>query len=142
MTGHHHVLHHHRRIALAIVLLALLARLLIPTGFMPVVQDGRLVMALCAGQGPAPMLHAAMPGMDHAAASSGYPADHEGSEHMKDGPCAFAGVSLAATAAADPVLLALAILFVVTTVFRWPQSSPTIEIRFRWPPRTGPPLRV
>lgn len=140
MTGWRHLLHQRRALALALVLVALLARMLIPTGYMPVVQDGRFVMALCPGQGAMPMAHAAMAGMDHAGARGDHPADHHGSEAMKDGVCAFAAVALAAAATVDPALLALAILFIVATVFRRAQPPLAAPLRFDWPPRTGPPL--
>jgi hypothetical protein len=141
MTGWRHILQQRRTLALALVLVALLARMLIPTGYMPVVEDGRFVMALCPGQGPMPMSHGAMAGMDHASATMEHPGDHDRSGHMKDGPpCAFAGVALAATAMVDPVLLALAIVFIVRAVFRRPQPPLAAPLRFGWPPRTGPPL--
>jgi Na+/H+-translocating membrane pyrophosphatase len=140
MTGWRHLLHRRRTLALALVLVALLARMLIPTGYMPVVQDGRFVMALCPGQGAMPMAHAAMAGMDHARAQAHRPADHHGSEAMKDGVCAFAGAALAATATVDQTLLALAILFIVATMFRRPQPPLAAPLRYDWPPRTGPPL--
>ena len=142
MTGCRLALHQHRTIALAIVLLALLARMLIPIGYMPVAQNDGIVMALCPDQGAMPMAHTAMAGMDHAQAMTGHATDHDPSGHMKSGPCAFAGLALTATAAADPSLLALAILFVVTMLFRRPQPTRASDPLFLRPPRTGPPLHA
>ncbi|MEG8045663.1 hypothetical protein QP175_05240 [Sphingomonas aerolata] len=51
-----------------------------------------------------------MPGMTH---------DPDKTQHaVREMPCAFSGLTTAGLAAADPVLLALAIAFVVATVFR------------------------
>ncbi|WP_242146400.1 DUF2946 family protein [Sphingomonas sp. BAUL-RG-20F-R05-02] len=133
MTGYRLALHQQRTLALVLVVVALLARMLIPTGYMPVVQGSSFVMVLCPGQGAMPMAHATMPGMDHAG-------DHHDPKPMADGICGFAGVAMAATSVTDPIVLALAILFIVATVFRRPPPPLVAPMRFGWPPRTGPPL--
>jgi len=70
-----------RGIFAVIVLLVLAMRVLAPAGFMPVASDGKLVVQLCTGTGPATMVldirkDAPAPGEKHKAA---------------DAPCAFAG---------------------------------------------------
>jgi hypothetical protein len=127
--------------AIAIIVTALLTRMMIPTGYMPMIDHGHLVITLCAEQNPGmtqmpAMSH--MAGMEHATGHSG---DHGMPDHDKNGSCGFSGLSLASLAAADPVLLALAILFIVATVFRRPRSPSLATARFLWPPRTGPPAQ-
>ncbi len=138
MTPLRRLLRDHPALAAWLVVVALAMKILVPGGFMPVVANGVLTIQLCAGAGPvsaatpAPV-HAAMPGMTH---------DPDKTQHAgREMPCAFSGLTTAGLAAADPVLLALAIAFVVATVFR---VAPPVVARapeFLRPPLRGPPVR-
>lgn len=130
---------------MAVIVAALLTRMVVPTGYMPMIENGHIVIALCAEQNPglsampdmADMPH--MHGMSHATGHSGAPAMPD---HDKNGACGFGGLSLASLAAIDPILLALSILLIVASVFRRPQTALVTAPRFLWPPRTGPPVRA
>lgn len=125
--------------------MALLTRMAIPTGYMPMVENGHLVITLCAEQNPGTAGMSAMPGMANMAGMHGDMGHSKGRgmpDHDKNGSCGFGGLSLASLAAVDPVLLALALLFIVATVFRRPASPRTAAARFLWPPITGPPASI
>ncbi|MEO8723939.1 MAG: hypothetical protein ABI395_10540 [Sphingobium sp.] len=79
----------HRHFALALVVLALFARLVVPTGFMPQATSHGMVITMCTGQGA---VNITLPGE---------PLHHKASADM---PCAFAA-GLGTIAA--PVLAAL-----------------------------------
>jgi hypothetical protein len=129
----------HARLLLALFAVAMLARALVPSGWMPVATADGLRFVPCSGTGPiapqakAPMHHA-MPGMAHGM-------DHKDADHGTSGidhPCAFAGVTPAVDSPA--LALALPLAFVAT---------PPVPVRVLVgigrglaappPPQTGPP---
>ena len=113
---------------------ALVMKVLVPAGFMPVVSAGRVTIEICAGTAPAPMSMAttmSMPGMAHHADKSG----HQGREM----PCAFSGLTAPSLAAADPLLLAIAIAFIVALVFRVRAAIPVAARAYLRPHLRGPP---
>jgi len=115
---------------------ALAVRLLVPTGFMPVMVDGAVTLQLCAGVMPAEPVHA-MPGMVGAAHDAGHhPADHGSDEPRAEMPCSFAGVGAATLGSAPPLLLAASLAFVFLAVLRL--TAPLLAPR----PRLRPPLRA
>jgi hypothetical protein len=119
----------HRALAAGLVLAALLMKFLVPGGFMPVASNGTITIALCGGQGPQMM---AMPGMAGRHGERDSPAKSEM-------PCGFSGLSAPSLAAADPIILALAIVFIIATVFRVAAASNALRPVFLRPPATGPP---
>jgi hypothetical protein len=116
-----------RLLAAAIVALALFVKILVPTGFMIGSETGTVTIELCSGTGPMKMTMV-MPGMEH----HQHKPDHQG----KEMPCAFSGLTAPALAAADSVLLAIALIFIVETTFRLEIFSVV-----RAPDRLRPPLR-
>ena len=121
----------HRRFALAIVMVAMLMRLLLPTGFMPDVAGGTLRIVLCTGHAPAAMAMA----MHH-----GGGGQKHGDTAKHDMPCPFSSASGHGLAAADPIQLAIAIAFVMLLCLRpvaIPRASAAPRLR---PPLRGPPL--
>ncbi|VXD02574.1 conserved hypothetical protein [Sphingomonas sp. T1] len=138
MTPLRRLLRDHPALAAWLVVVALAMKILVPGGFMPVVANGVLTIQLCAGAGPVSAatpvpVHAAMPGMTH---------DPDKTQHAgREMPCAFSGLTTAGLAAADPVLLALAIAFVVATVFRAATPVVARAPEFLRPPLRGPPVR-
>ncbi len=135
----------HNALAALVIAVALLMRAVVPAGFMPMLVEGRVVIALCSGFGPVPPVMAApaMAGMDHGAAMG---ADH-GAHDRKDGgqhdnkpqPCAFSGLSAPSLSGADPVVLAIAIAFALTLGLRIVVALPARRAVRLWPPLRGPP---
>lgn len=121
----------HRRLAGLLLALALLAKIMIPGGFMPVVTSDGLVLELCSGmeRTQAPM---AMPGMagDH----------HDQKGDKAESPCSFAGLTAPVIAGADPALLAIAVLFIVA-LGRVAERRVVLPYRHALrPPLRGPPV--
>jgi hypothetical protein len=122
------------RLLLVLFACAMLARALVPSGWMPVATAQGLRIVPCSGTGPmiarpSPMAHA-MPGMHHEDAGHGTTAvDH---------PCAFAGV----TPGVDSPALAIAPPPAFTRAV--PSPTRTLVSVGRGlaappPPQTGPP---
>jgi hypothetical protein len=132
MTALRHSLRDHRHIAAAIIALALLMRVLLPTGFMPEVSGGQITIALCTGHGPAAMAMA-VPGTG----------DHKPGQPAKpDMPCPFSSASAQSLAGADPMLLAIAIAFVIALALRPIVLARIADAPHLRPPLRGPPLTV
>ena len=129
MTGLRQYLLRHRAVAAWLVALALLMKMLVPGGYMLDTSASSLTVELCSGYGPMTM---PMPGMAH---HGGDKSDHGKAEQ----PCAFSGLSAPSLAAADPILLALSIAFIVATAFRASVPSLARMPAFLRPPPTGPP---
>lgn len=113
----------------ALLALALAMKLLVPGGFMPAVSGGTIVIRLCSGTGPMAM---AMPGLADDERGEGHPGKAEQ-------PCAFGGLAAPALGAIDPVLLAVAIAFILALALH--PVAPRIAglaVRLR-PPLRGPP---
>jgi hypothetical protein len=117
------------RLAIAILALALLMKLVVPAGFMPILSNGQIVVSLCSGTGPTKMVMI-VPVLGHKPDGGG---EHSGKAEQ---PCAFAGLSMSLLAAADPILLAAAILFVLALGMR-----PLLLLTATAPPYLRPPLR-
>lgn len=122
----------HPLLAVAIGLAALALRLAVPAGYMPVMNGGGLVLALCSNSGPA----AASEASHHSELGS-----HEDPGAPKaDSSCAFADLSLPVIGGAGAVQLAAALLFVIAAgLFFAAPLPPRSALRLR-PPLRGPPL--
>lgn len=116
-----------RHAALWLIAAALLARALIPAGYMIDTSGGGLAVTLCSGTGPMTM---AMP------IPAGHGDGHDADRHKAEPPCVFASLVAPALASADPILLALAIAYIVAAFARTVRA-PRVEPR----PRLRPPLR-
>lgn len=133
----------HRPFALWLVLMVLAVKLLVPAGFMVGVVDGRVGLQICSGFGPV----VAAPMMAHHAMATGTMSEHADGGHGKadghsavDMPCPFAALAHGVAMPVDPLLLAMALAFVmalgVAAVRRAvPRSQPFLR-----PPLRGPPL--
>ncbi|WP_353464507.1 DUF2946 family protein [Sphingomonas faeni] len=124
----------HRQLAAWVVACALVMKILVPAGFMPVVSGGGVTIEICGGKAPAqtvvaPMM--AMPGMAHHSGKS----DHQ----EREMPCAFSGLTAPSLAAVDPVLLAIAIAFIVGLVRHVRIAVPIAAQAYLRPPLRGPP---
>lgn len=112
--------------------LVLLLKVAVPSGYMLDTSGGSVGIVACSGMGP--MTIATMPAMaDHTHGT------HKGADKTEL-PCAFAGLNAASLAAADPLLLALALAFVVTLLFRRTAPSVLATALHLRPPLRGPPL--
>lgn len=114
----------------------LLLKLLVPFGYMPVASGGGLAIVLCPGVVEA-VEQPAMAGMHHGSAERD---GVGGSGHAKaDMPCAFAGLGAPALAAADAVLLAGAIVFIILRATRARITAPPATRTRLRPPLRAPP---
>ena len=137
LRGH---VHRHRWLAAALIIMTLLITILVPAGYMPSMVDGAFVMRPCDGQrAPNPMADMVMPSGDHAHADRPDHHDGDGSPDRFNTPCVFSSLSTPALSPVDPLLLAIAIAFIIATVFR---AAPTRIFRhslYLRPPSQGPP---
>lgn len=137
LRGH---VHRHRWLAAALIIMTLLITILVPTGYMPGMVDRAFVMRPCDGQrAPNPMADMVMPSGDHAHADRPDHHDGDGSPDRFNTPCVFSSLSIPALAATDSILLAIAVAFIIATVFR--VAPPRIVHRnlYLRPPSQGPP---
>ena len=104
-------------------------KLVAPAGFMPVVSGGSITIALCSGNGLEKIVMALPGAADHGDKGSG----------KTDMPCGFAGHAPSAMSLADPILIALAILFILATAFRLPAVMALARRAFLRPHLRGPP---
>lgn len=129
VTALRQFLRSHARLAAIIVAVALAVRILVPAGFMPMMESGSLTIALCNGTGPATM-EIAIPGLKH----------QGGDPHRMQGRCAFSDLAVPALPGADPIQLAAAIAFLLlAAVFAVPAFDLRRARQLR-PPLRGPPL--
>lgn len=118
----------------ALMALVLAMKLLVPGGFMPTFSNGQIVITLCSGTETMKTVMT-MPGMEH-----GKPSD---SQHGKvEQPCAFSGLSAPSMGAIDPVLLALAVVFIMSVALRPVVRGTAVARQFLRPPLRGPPASL
>ncbi|MET3723539.1 DUF2946 family protein [Sphingomonas trueperi] len=125
----------HRLLCGWLIAAALLMKAVLPAGFMPMQSGDTIVLGFCSGYGPTPMamsMPMAMPMKEHPSA----PDEHQPKAEM---PCAFAGLAMAGLPAVDPMLLALAIAFVLERATRTATILPRIVRVYLRPPLRGPP---
>jgi hypothetical protein len=124
----------HRRWLLAFVVLALAARMLVPSGWMPSFADGRTTITLCTGAG---MVEAWV--------------DEDGAIHKEkptgssthDQPCAFAGLGAVADTPNVPALAQPAILAVAASrPFDATNVAVGLGLAAPPPPAIGPPTLI
>jgi hypothetical protein len=115
-------------LALLLLAAALMARAMVPTGFMPVVSGGSIALELCPGAQP--VLAAPMSGrMDHR--------HHGGKTEM---PCPFGALSMAANIAGDSVLPAAVPPFVLPAGAAIRATTPARAVLRLRPPSRAPPF--
>lgn len=119
-----------RLIATAFLVLALLVKLVVPAGFMPVIDNGRIVISICSGTGPMAL---SIPDLGHG------PSDSHGKSEQ---PCLFSGLSASSLAATDPVVLAAAILFILALGLLPARTPAAMAPAYLRPPTRGPPGRA
>lgn len=129
MSALRHFLFQHRLLALGVVLAALALKLVVPAGFM-LANDTRVLTIRVCEESSASQVERqiAIPvAGDHGGAAG---------KQAKDS-CPFAGHAAPALAGAHPILLALALAFVLALGF-----APVHRLRARPTPYLRPPLRA
>lgn len=119
------LLRQHRLVAAAFLAAALLLRVLVPAGYMPVSAGGVPTLVICPGKATAMAGHAG---------------------HGRDMPapmqerCAFADLSLPALGGADAPLIAAALVLAFVAAIIGRIAPPPTPAPFLRPPLRGPPL--
>lgn len=129
-----------RSFTLLLLALALLLRFVVPSGFMPVFEHGRVAILLCPGTSPAMALMSGPTVSEPAAASkAGHPLGH-GQGGKLEAACPYAGLAMPVAGGADPVQLATALLYILALGFAATALS-FVGSAFRLrPPARGPPI--
>ena len=123
----------HRTLALLLLAMTLCVKALVPAGFMVDRKAMVLTVSICAdGLGTSTTQQMVIPMKPDSAS--------HGSDHGKpDGNCAFTSLGSGALAAVDPMLLAVALLFILSLGFVGVlQRRPLVALRLL-PPAQGPP---
>lgn len=137
----------------AIFALALAMKIIVPAGYMIVQGESGLTMIICPGvepvaDGPAVSVSSGMhdmaamtkasAGISHA----GHEANGGDAQQKMNGPCAFTVLAHASLGGADPVQLALALVFIMALGFVAMVRPEVRQISFLRPPLRGPPLSI
>ena len=131
MTGFRRSILQRRLLAVWLMAAALAMKLLVPAGYMPMVSTGSITLELCSGYEPEKMAMV-MPGM---AGKHG----HEHGQGKMEMPCAFGGLAMPGLAGADPILLIVAISFIMALGFLVTPRPPLGRANHLRPPSQGPP---
>ncbi len=128
-----HLILRHRLVAMAIIVLALALRALIPAGMMIAPSSAvlTLTVTICSGMGAVEQVSIPI--------ERDAPTSHQDGKGA-GGPCAFAGLGAPALGGADVALIGLALLLVFAAAF-----LPIVPVSLRrqvfaWPHLRGPPL--
>lgn len=124
----------HRRLAFALVAIALCLKIVVPTGYMVGTDSRTLTVLVChdaSGAGSA--LKITLPVKSGQTDAPGKP--------MK-GECPYGALSMAALGGADPVLLALALAFIIALGFAPIRLALAERFRHVRPPLRGPPALI
>lgn len=126
------LLHSRFHLTLVLVAMALAMRLLVPAGMMPGSGDRVLSVQICADASGLPKSQVLV--------IPGKPAQH--SDNSAKGTCAFGSLAAPALSGADPVLLAIALAYILAIGLAL--AAPVLPARFArfQPPTRGPPAFV
>lgn len=130
MTRLRHHLREQRWLALWLVGLALAMRIAVPAGYMPMFSGKTVAVALCSGYGPMQM---AMPG------TVSHP-DKPGEHDKSAAPCGFSGLATPSLGGVDPIVLVLAIAFIIATAVITVPPRRVVPATYLRPPLRGPPI--
>jgi hypothetical protein len=122
----------HRHLLALMLVLTLLARVLIPAGYMPTFAGKTLTIAMCTSAGPVTMT-LPVSGDGHGESSQ---------KGSLDQPCIFSALGCQGLAATCPMLLAAALLFAFMLAFAAIRIPPLSQAHYLRPPLRGPPLSV
>lgn len=124
----------HRWLALTLVLAAFAMKALVPGGYMVAVQGKVLTVAIC-GDGSSGHLTAQL-----TIPMQGDPAPGQGGHAKAEGACPYSALSFASLGGSDPVLLALALAFIVALGLLPRIPRPLGQTPYLRPPLRGPPV--
>ncbi|VWX48698.1 DUF2946 family protein [Novosphingobium sp. 9U] len=125
----------HRGLALWLVALALAMKALVPSGFMIEAQSQAITIAIC---GDATGAHLTR----QIVVPQRETPQERAAQHTKSAACPFSALDMAGTPGADPVLLGLALAFILAIGLA-PRAAPRlIERAYLRPPLRGPPLQA
>jgi hypothetical protein len=129
MRGLRHLLIGRRRWVTVLLALVLLARLLVPAGFMPTASADTITVELCSGYGDQ-KVELAIPGL----------AGKQQGEHGKgDSPCTFSGLSASSLAGAEAIGVPPAMRFAEAITRRALAVAALPFNQHLRPPLRGPP---
>ena len=126
-------IYRHGWLAALLVGFALLARIMIPTGFMPVQSANGLIIELCTGHGPVSII------LDVPQKPGSTDGDHHDGG-KEEGSCTFAGLGMSFLSGAAPVLLAITIAFIHALGFLPFSLRPFARPLYLRPPLRAPPV--
>lgn len=129
MSGIRAFIQHRAGLVALLLLLAFAARALVPTGYMANASADGVTIELCSGVA-GKTVTLALPGIPKH--------QHDGKADMAS-PCAFSGGGFDTATMIDPILLAIAIAFVMALGFRAPATRRADAPAFLRPPLRGPP---
>ena len=124
----------HPLLAVWLVALALLVKAVVPSGFMASVSAEGIVVQLCTADGMQTVLLTA----DGQIKSP----DSSQPDRGQDAPCVFTGHGAPLLSGADPVLLAVAIAFIMLLGLQPVKTLRLQQPFFLRPPAIGPPLNA
>ena len=125
------ILFRHRSLAAVLLAVALCLKVLLPAGYMIESGDTVLTISVCSAASGQPMTHQIVVPKKHGSDSA---------KGLAKGDCPYSALSMGALGAADPVLLALALAFILTLGFApRPMAALRTVARLR-PPLRAPPL--
>ena len=126
----------HRQLAMLLVALALVMKVMVPTGYMIGTDSKALTIQICAdGSGQHFTKQIVIP-------MTGKPQSERGEQGKADGTCPYFALSMASLGGADLALLAIALAFILTLGFA-PVRRPWLQGIFHLrPPLRGPPALV
>lgn len=124
----------HARLTLALMVLALALKAVVPAGFMLAADGERfLTVTICSDATGVPQqMQVAIP---HRQSQQ----DKQAEAADKGRPCAFSGLGHDALGGADPLLLAAALAFILLVGVAPRPALPARDIAFLRPPLRGPP---
>jgi len=135
VTHFRSILLRNRWLAALLVAFVLLARLVVPAGYMPAASSHGFALVLCSGVSGQPP-DRPMPGMPGMASHEGK-ADGGASHHAM--PCAFSSAIAPLAGGADPFLLIVAMLFGLVAAVLAPVRIVPARRPHERPPLRGPP---
>jgi hypothetical protein len=130
----------HRAFAAVLIALALAMKALVPAGTMIAPHAHLLTVQICDGYGPADraVAHAVVIPV----AKQGAYRDDGGKVAHHAPACPYSALGLAGLGGADPVLLALALVFILAVARTWPAGRAPRAQAFLRPPLRAPPAQA